>query len=574
MRLQTDIHCLRHPTFPYFRIATLMNKLNNLTIKTRLVGLIIFAVLLQVLLSVAAVRAISKSADSLETVYLDRLVPTGQLGRIKYELQDIQSELLYALQHAPSQPLSANHNHAIDQHINSVTAARKRVTDDWKAYLATYLTAEEKQLADTAAPQLENLLIQGIDPTVSQLQQQRFAEANQNLLGTLQPYSRALDSTFDRMLDLQLQIAEQEYQSARTAYRDNLVFAAVTTLLAITVLALLAWGIIAGISAAVARLENASNQLAEGNLTARTNDRSKDELGRISQAFDRMAERFQQTISQVAGSSSQLATAAEETSAISVQTGSGVRQQTHEVAQVATAMHEMTTTVQDVARNAAGAAEASHQAEQEAQQGRKLATQTIDAIQTLAEEVERAADVIQSLEKESGNITSVLSVIQGVAEQTNLLALNAAIEAPRAGEQGRGFAVVADEVRALASRTQQSTTEIQSMITRLQAGADQAVSVMQSSREKAGRGVEAVGLASDRLLAITDAVTRINDINIQIASAAEEQSSVAEEINRNISNVNDIAQQTSTASEQSAATSEELARLANDLQQLISHFRV
>lgn len=574
MRLQTDIHCLRHPTFPYFRIATLMNKLNNLTIKTRLVGLIIFAVLLQVLLSVAAVRAISKSADSLETVYLDRLVPTGQLGRIKYELQDIQSELLYALQHAPSQPLSANHNHAIDQHINSVTAARKRVTDDWKAYLATYLTAEEKQLADTAAPQLENLLIQGIDPTVSQLQQQRFAEANQNLLGTLQPYSRALDSTFDRMLDLQLQIAEQEYQSARTAYRDNLVFAAVTTLLAITVLALLAWGIIAGISAAVARLENASNQLAEGNLTARTNDRSKDELGRISQAFDRMAERFQQTISQVAGSSSQLATAAEETSAISVQTGSGVRQQTHEVAQVATAMHEMTTTVQDVARNAAGAAEASHQAEQEAQQGRKLATQTIDAIQTLAEEVERAADVIQSLEKESGNITSVLSVIQGVAEQTNLLALNAAIEAARAGEQGRGFAVVADEVRALASRTQQSTTEIQSMITRLQAGADQAVSVMQSSREKAGRGVEAVGLASDRLLAITDAVTRINDINIQIASAAEEQSSVAEEINRNISNVNDIAQQTSTASEQSAATSEELARLANDLQQLISHFRV
>ncbi|MGB3596117.1 MAG: methyl-accepting chemotaxis protein, partial [Pseudomonas neustonica] len=176
------------------------------------------------------------------------------------------------------------------------------------------------------------------------------------MLGTLQPYSRALERTFDRMLDLQLQIAEQEYQSARTAYRDNLVFAAVTTLLAITVLALLAWGIIAGISAAVARLENASNQLAEGNLTARTNDRSKDELGRISQAFDRMAERFQQTISQVAGSSSQLAAAAEETSAISVQTGSGVRQQTHEVAQVATAMHEMTTTVQDVARNAAGAA--------------------------------------------------------------------------------------------------------------------------------------------------------------------------------------------------------------------------
>jgi len=551
-----------------------MNKLNNLTIRTRLIGLIIFAVLLLVLLSVAAVRAISNSADSLETVYVDRLVPTGQLSRIKYELQYIEAELLYALQHDPSHAESASHKHAIDQHINAVTAARKRVTDDWEAYLATYLTPEEKQLSDTAKPQLNDVLTRGIDPTASQLQLQRFSEANRIVLNQLQPGNHALYSTLDKMLDLQLRVAEQEFQSAQAAYQHTLVFSAVTTLLAIIVLALLSWGIIAGISAAVARLEKASTQLAEGNLTARTNDSSRDELGRISQAFDRMAERFQRTINQVAASSSQLAAAAEETSAISVQTGSGVRQQTHEVAQVATAMHEMTTTVQDVARNAAEAAEASHEAELEAQQGRKLATQTIDAIQTLAEEVERAAEVIQSLEKESGNITSVLTVIQGIAEQTNLLALNAAIEAARAGEQGRGFAVVADEVRALASRTQQSTTEIHSMITRLQEGAEQAVSVMQSSTEKAGRGVEAVGLASNRLMAITDAVTRINDINIQIASAAEEQSSVAEEINRNISNVNDIAQQTSTASEQSAATSEELARLANELQQLISHFRV
>jgi methyl-accepting chemotaxis protein len=159
-------------------------------------------------------------------------------------------------------------------------------------------------------------------------------------------------------------------------------------------------------------------------------------------------------------------------------------------------MHEMTTTVQDVARNAAEAADASHQAEQEAQQGRQLATRTIDAIQSLAEEVERAAQVIQRLEQESDSISSVLTVIQGVAEQTNLLALNAAIEAARAGEQGRGFAVVADEVRALASRTQQSASEIQQMITRLQEGTGEAVSVMQISRDKAKQGVDAVGLAS------------------------------------------------------------------------------
>ncbi|WP_430523258.1 methyl-accepting chemotaxis protein [Pseudomonas granadensis] len=245
-----------------------------------------------------------------------------------------------------------------------------------------------------------------------------------------------------------------------------------------------------------------------------------------------------------------------------------------EIDQVATAVQEMTATAQDVARNATQAAQAASHADQAATQGMQIVRDTSNSIGVLAREIGKAVEVVQTLAKDSENINAILTAIRGIAEQTNLLALNAAIEAARAGEQGRGFAVVADEVRNLAQKTQQATEEIQSMIQQLQQGTRDVVRVMEDSQNRTDESVQHAAKAAEALETITHAVSVINDMNTQIASAAEEQSAVADDINRNVINIGQVANEVAGGADESSSASAGLTKLAEQQRRLINQFKV
>ncbi len=388
------------------------------------------------------------------------------------------------------------------------------------------------------------------------------------------------DARWTLMLQLPLNAVMadlQKLQADLDAQRKSDTFGmAMVGLLIAGIGLLVIWLVGHGIARPLKQMVAMLNDIAqgEGDLTRRLSSDRSDELGLIAKGFNTFLAKLQAMITQVVTSVQSVSDSSEHTADIAIRTNIGIQKQMAEIDQVATAVQEMTATAQDVARNATQAAQAASHADQAASQGMQIVRDTSNSIGVLAVEIGKAVDVVQTLAKDSENINAILTAIRGIAEQTNLLALNAAIEAARAGEQGRGFAVVADEVRNLAQKTQKATEEIQSMIQQLQQGTRDVVRVMEDSQNRTDESVQHAAKAAQALETITQAVSVINDMNTQIASAAEEQSAVADDINRNVINIGQVANEVAGGADESSSASADLTKLAEQQRRLINQFKV
>ncbi len=426
--------------------------------------------------------------------------------------------------------------------------------DEYVRLLAQYHQIEERMKSMSRANQVDEL--------------------RELLNSELLSNAEQINAVLARLADINNKMALATNQQAKDQY--NLAFDLVVGLLVIatTLTLLFAWLLTRSITLPIAQALDAAEEIAEGNLTRPIKVDGDDEAGRLLAAMAKMQDKLRDTLQRIAGSATQLASAAEELNAVTDESARGLTQQNNEIEQAATAVNEMTSAVEEVARNAVSTSEASRNATTSAGDGRDLVQETVSAIERMSGDVQATATLIGDLANESRDIGKVLDVIRGLADQTNLLALNAAIEAARAGEAGRGFAVVADEVRALAHRTQQSTSEIERMIGSIQAGTEHAVDSMRNSTERAESTLNIAKGAGMSLDTINTAIVEINERNLVIASAAEEQAQVAREVDRNLVNIRDLSVQSATGAGQTSVASSELSRLAVDLNGMVGRFRL
>lgn len=524
-----------------------------------LLALMVFALGAFALLQMSNMRA---QSDEVDNNWLPSVMAVGEMSQDMLRLRALTMRLL--LNRDPK---------ALEQNVAKLDELRSGLSEAQQRYDGLIVLPEERVLFERFKGTEHKYL--ELQAQVLQLSaQNRDAEAATILNDQMSPLADEIAATLRELVELNKQNAGLATEAARLVFKQSRLWVAVMIAMAALITVGLALLLTRSIVVPLSQSLSVAEVVAGGDLTGDIHITGKDEPARLLQALKSMQHNLRDTIRRISESSTQLASAAEELSSVTEDATRGLHQQSQEIEQAATAVNQMTAAVEEVANNAVATSEASRESDRIARQGREQVQQTVTSIEFLAGDVTNNAAQVEALAQKVHGISKVLDVIRSIAEQTNLLALNAAIEAARAGDAGRGFAVVADEVRALAHRTQQSTQEIEQMIGGIQQGTDSAVSSMQQSNSRARSTLELAKSAGSALEEIASAFTLINERNLVIASASEEQAAVAREVDRNLMNIRDLAMQTSAGANQTSAASQELSKLAVDLNGMVARFSV
>ncbi|MCK9817173.1 methyl-accepting chemotaxis protein [Pseudomonas sp. MAFF 302046] len=524
-----------------------------------LLALMVFGLGAFALMQMANMR---QQSEAVERNWLPSVMAVGEMSQ---DLLRIRALTLRLLINRDPQSVSQNASKIADIKTG-LSAAQAR-------YEALIVLPRERELFDRFKV-IEQQYLERQEQVMAHSSQNQLEEAAKVVNGEMNQLADQMAATLHDLTDLNKQSATQATDLARAVFSSSRVWVVVMIAVAALITIGLALVLTRSIVRPLVQSLGVAEVVASGDLTGVIQVEGKDEPARLQQALKVMQQSLRDTIRRISDSSSQLASASEELSSVTEDATRGLHQQSLEIEQAATAVNQMTAAVEEVASNAVATSEASRESDRIAQHGRQQVQQTVSSIQSLAEDVTANASQVEDLAQKVYGISKVLEVIRSIAEQTNLLALNAAIEAARAGDAGRGFAVVADEVRALAHRTQQSTREIEQMISGIQQGTDLAVSSMQQSNSRAHSTLEVARAAGQALEDIASAFTLINERNLVIASASEQQAAVAREVDRNLMNIRDLALQTSAGANQTSAASHELSRLAVDLNSMVARFSV
>ncbi|MEC6745272.1 methyl-accepting chemotaxis protein [Pseudomonas qingdaonensis] len=524
-----------------------------------LVALLVFALGAFSLLQMSSMRQQSEQVDS---NWLPSVISVGQISQDMFRIRALTLRLLL------------NSDNAAQQQTHSrIEQIKGELGKEQQRYQALIALPEEQALFDRYL-KLEQQYLSYQARVVQMALQGQTTEAVALVNGEMNQLADQLTTTLNELIALNNHHANMATELAGTVYERARVWVIGLLVAALVLTVVLALTLTRSIVRPLAQSLQVAEVVATGDLTPQINVEGSDEPARLQAALKQMQQSLRDTIGRISDSSNQLASASEELSVVTEDATRGLHQQTQEIEQAATAVNQMTAAVEEVASNAVATSQASTESDRIARQGREQVRLTVASIEALADGVTANAAEVGQLAEQVHGITKVLDVIGSIAEQTNLLALNAAIEAARAGDAGRGFAVVADEVRALAHRTQQSTREIEQMIGGIQEGTDRAVEGMQQTNQRAQGTLDGAHAAGTALEEIATAISLINERNLVIASASEQQAQVAREVDRNLTNIRDLALQSSAGANQTSAASQALSQLAIELNTLVGRFSV